>query len=259
VVANVDARVQFADGWIVLTGRAADEHWGTWDLHGQFNLATNAISATLSTALVHVTEEMLRDLPFVSANTWRQFQAEGDTPVELTLSGAPGTSSVHYRVALQPEHTRTHVAAIDLHAEQAHGTVLIEDGVVRLENVAGRTAEGEIQTNGTLDYRSQPNRLTFDIQVQGLDLRRLPQKWHLPSQVEGRLTGEAKIVVLVRDGQVRTSGEGNGEITQARVVGLKAKPFRLRLQADGEGLHFTSQKPGLSQSTNAALSEAARN
>src|SRR5204863_5730561 len=127
----------------------------------------------------------------VSPTVWAQFQAEGDSPVELTLSYDPQGPAVHYRVALDPEHTRLHVTAIDLPADQASGKVVIEDGVVHLTDVRGDTADGSIHNDGMLNFRSHPTKLHFDLTAERLDLRRLPHKWPLPPAVDGRLSGKA--------------------------------------------------------------------
>jgi hypothetical protein len=186
---------------------------------------------------------MLRDLPFVSPHVWEQFQADGESPVELTLRYDPAGPALHYRVALEPENTRLHVTAIDLHADRARGKVVIEDGVVTLTEVKGHTAEGTIQTNGILNFRSQPTRLQFDLTAQRLELRQLPHKWPLPPAVDGRLSGAADLVVTVVNGKAHTTGDGKGEITEARLLGLHARAIGVKLHADGERFHFTVGRP----------------
>jgi hypothetical protein len=238
VVNGIQATLAPDDDALVLAGTVDDDHWGHWTLVGNLNPVTAAGSGTLRTTQIHLTEPMLRDLPFVSPNVWVQFQADGDSPVELTLRYDPAGPAFHYRVALEPEHTRLHVAAIDLHAEEAHGKVVIEDGVVHLTDVQGRTAEGTIQTNGVLNFRSQPAKLQFGITAQRLDLRQLPHKWPLPPAVDGRLSGEADLLVTVVNGKAHTTGDGKGEITEARLLGLHARVIPLKLHADGERFHF---------------------
>jgi hypothetical protein len=238
VVNGIQATLSPDDDVLVLAGTVDDDHWGHWTLAGNLDPVTAVGSGTLRTTQIHLTEPMLRDLPFVSPNVWVQFQADGDSPVELTLRYDPAGPAVHYRVALEPEHTRLHVTAIDLRAEEARGKVVIEDGVVHLTDVQGRTAEGTIQTNGILNFRSQPTKLQFDITAQRLDLRQLPHKWPLPPAVDGRLSGEADLLVTVINGKAHTTGDGKGEVTEARLLGLHARAIPLKLHADGERFHF---------------------
>jgi hypothetical protein len=243
VVDGIQATLSPEDDVLVLAGTVADEHWGSWTLEGNLNPVTAVGSGTLRTTHIHLTEPMLRDLPFVSPNVWVQFQADGESPVELTLRYDPAGPALHYRVALEPENTRLHVTAIDLHADQAHGKVLIEDGVVHLTDVQGHTAEGTLQTNGLLNFRSHPTKLQFDLTAHRLELRQLPHKWPLPPTVDGRLSGAANLVVTVVNGKAHTTGDGKGEITEARLLGLHARAIGLKLHADGERFHFMVGRP----------------
>jgi translocation and assembly module TamB len=244
VVGGVEAEVRSAEGRLVLTGTVHDERWGDWVVTGNVDPASGASTGTLKCASrIHVTQPMLTDLPFVGASVWANVQAEGDTPVVFTLGYQPEKHAVHYRVELEPENTHVHVTSIVLTAEQARGKVIIEDAVVRLEKVQGKTANGTLATDAVLDFRSTPNRLTFTVSADGLELAKLPKRWRVPSQLAGRLTGHAELVVLIRDGHVRTNGEGEGEITHARVMGLPSRPIRLRLYSEGEGFHFGTPKP----------------
>jgi hypothetical protein len=243
VVHGIQATLSPDNELLVLAGTVADGYWGRWTLEGSLDPVTAAGSGTLRTTQIHLTEPMLRDLPFVSPNVWTQFQAEGDSPVELTLRYDPAGPALHYRVALEPEHTRLHVTAIDLHADQASGKVLIEDGVVHLTDVQGRAAEGTIRTNGVLNFRSQPAKLQFDLTAQRLDLRQLPHKWPLPPAVDGRLSGKADLLVTVVNGKAHTTGDGKGEITEARLLGLHARAIPLKMHADGERFHFRVAGP----------------
>ena len=55
-----------------------------------------------------------------------------------------GTKGSHYKVDLVPVNTEVVVTSIDLHADQASGKVTIEDRLVKLRDVKGRTADGTI-------------------------------------------------------------------------------------------------------------------
>jgi translocation and assembly module TamB len=250
---SIEAEIHSREGKLVLTGTVQDPRWGNWDLDGSLDPAGGPSSGTLRSAGVHVTQKMLEDLPFVGASVWQQVQAEGDTPVVFTLSYEPDLQRVHYRVALDPQNARVHVAAIDLSADRASGKVTIEDAAVRLEKVRGHTADGTIATDALLDFTGTADRLTFTINAEGLDLAQLPRKWKLPSQLQGHLTGKADLVVTIRDGQVRTSGEGQGKITDARVMGFKSRPIQLRLYSDDDGIHFSKPQPPPSTGSGAWL------
>ncbi len=225
---------------LVLEGTVADPYWGDWTAVGDVTPARRQGSLTLNRPEGRVTQEMLDRLPFVPEATWQAVRAEGDTPVELSLRFA---EEVHYRVALRPRNTRVRVTAIDLDADRAEGEVVIDDNRVTLRGVRGYTAQGVISTDADLDFRSGPTQLRFDVSVKGVDVRQLPASWSMPAQVEGRLTGRANLLVTVLPDEVRTRGEGDGLVNNARFAGLPARPIRLRLRSEGAGFRFSTQQP----------------
>jgi translocation and assembly module TamB len=242
-VGGVDAEVRSDEGRLVLTGTIHDERWGAWGVTGNVDPASGAATGTLkSDNRIHVTQQMLTDLPFVGASVWENVQAEGDTPVIFTLGYQPDKHAVHYRVELDPENTHVHVTSIDLTGEQASGNVIIEDSVVHLAKVRGKVADGTLGTDAELDFRPTPNRLTFKINAENLDLVKLPKAWKIPPQLEGQLSGHADLVVTIRDGHAHTNGDGEGVIDQARVWGLPSHPIRLRLFSEGTGFRFGTPK-----------------
>ncbi len=146
-------------------------------------------------------------------------------------------------MALDPVHTTVHVPSIELTAHDAHGSVVIEDEVVRLRNVQGRAADGDIHLNGDLDFAHEPNKLNFAVRVQNLVVKDLPKTWELPPQIEGRLTGQANLQITLVDGHPQTSGTGEGVVNDARIAGQPAEPIQLKLQAAGSGYRFASTRP----------------
>jgi translocation and assembly module TamB len=241
VIAGLRATGQTDGEELVLNGTAADPYWGDWDLRGTFHLRTGVSSVTLTTRRVHITQAMLDRLPFVPAKVWQQVQCEGDSPVELTVSYEPQNLKVHYRILLELEATKVDITSIDLHADQTHGKVVVEDEVVRLTDVQGRTADGVLQTSGLLDFRSPSYRLNFSVRAERLDLSKLPKSWHLPRQLNGRLAGDANLQVVIEDGTPHPHGKGKGSITGARIGRIRVKkPIELFMDADGEKFYFNS-------------------
>ena len=186
----------------MLTG-AADEvapsDWGTWTLQGVFDGAARKASVSLeSDHTIHVTEAMLNGLPFVPATTWQAVQLEGDTPLAVTLRYNPADQMLHYHVELAPRETRVRVPAIDMEVTGASGKVVVDDGLVALRGVQGQAFDGTIRTDADLDFRQAVTRLHFSkVDVRGLNVRRLPESWDLPRQIEGRLNGSAWLDILL--------------------------------------------------------------
>jgi hypothetical protein len=254
VISGVNATAHADNNSLTLAGTVADPTWGDWAVACQLDRQTDSASLTLKSASRHVTQSQLARLPFVPAKAWQQVQCEGDTPVELTVQVDPVARRVHYRVELAPVNTQVHVRSIDLEAQEARGTVVIEDGVVSLLKVRGKAAGGDMETTATLDFRPKPARMHFDIRTERVELARLPRKWHLPSQLNGRLTGQAALQVTVLDGKARTHGDGRGVIAEATLAGLHLnRPIKLMLRADEKGFHFSRDKTPSDSSTRLPL------
>jgi translocation and assembly module TamB len=245
VLGTIEATLHTEGDKLVLTGTVTDSYWGHWTVHGSVDRATDQTSLTLRNDGLHVTQDMLERLPFVPANVWQQVQQiEGDTPVDLTLQYDASQKKIHYRVVIQPERVKIYVSSIDLYATEAAGKVIIEDKQVQLEDVQGRSADGTIKTDANLDFRQKPSVFQFKVAVNHVELRKLPQKWKIPRQLNGRLTGEAELEVKVIGGKTMTRGEGQGQITEARLGGLPVrKPILLNLHAEAGRFHFTHQPP----------------
>jgi translocation and assembly module TamB len=251
VISGIDAELQPRAEGLVLTGTVTDPQWGRWELDGRLEGKTNRVTLTLTSPPIRVTQEMLTRLPFVPASVWREVRAEGETPVELTLCYDPAAQEVKYRVVLQPEQTTVTVAAIDLTANQARGRVVVDNGLVELHDVEGRTAGGTLRTTAALDFRGEVARLNFEsVTAQRLELDRLPKSWSvLPPDVERALSGEPKLSgtahlrVTIKGDEVWTDGKGEGQITDAHLFDSPVKSLTIALVSDGKGFRFIVPQP----------------
>lgn len=250
VIPDIKATLQSQGDQIVLAGHADNAHqssWGPWNLQGVFGRQTKETSFTLrSDGAIHVTQAMLNELPFVQASVWQAVQVDGNTPISATIHYDGARQAVHYRIELEPRGTEVHVPCIDLDATGASGKVVVEDGLVELRDVQGQAFEGTIRTDADLDFQKALTRLEFSkVEVQGLNMRRLPVSWDLPRQIEGRLRGSAKLEVLVGEGKPKTRGEGQGQIDDARIGCQPAsEPVHLELHAKEGGFGFGNPKRG---------------
>ncbi len=244
--------VPTAEGFRV-QGSINDPYWGEWKIELSFETATKALRLRLDSGPTHVTMAKLRSLPVVSPGVWEEVQVDGTTPAVYTMTYRPAgpgekSSHVHYRVELEPHDTTVHVSAINLSADQARGKVLIDDKVVTLTGVTGRTAEGEIRTDAVLDFRPADAKLDFNIDVQNVILHALPRTWRIPAAVDGKLTGHADLHVTVVKGHAVTRGQGAGQIADPRIGFLRPKkPLRLVLRADEKGFHFSQEATPVGQ------------
>jgi hypothetical protein len=228
---GIEAHMELDDGGYVVRGQVVDSNWGDWTATGTIDPETGAGEARFQTNQVNLTIDKLRALPFVASNVWEQVRAHGTTPVDFTFRFTPQAGSWKYRIVLRPESAWVYVRAIDLVADQVKGEVIIEDAVVTLKDLQGRTADGAIHTSADMDFRKRPKEMDFNVGVAGVDIRRLPRSWKIPIFVVGRLKGEAVLKVLVGgEPHVLTTGGGDGFINHALPV---------KLVYDGNRPHFT--------------------
>jgi hypothetical protein len=248
-VTGVTAQVTGKGGSLHLYGSIDDPYWGKWTVDAARDPSTRAITLGLDSGPTHVTMDKLRALPFVPATVWQQVQAEGDTPVRCTVTLVPADTpgarpAVHYHIELEPRHTKVHISSINLDADDARGTVIIEDKVVYLRDVKGRTADGEIQTDAVLDFTKPASDLKFSpVGVSDVALHGLPKSWKVPRGIDGRLTGQAELEVTVARGRAIPRGKGAGRIDHPRLGLFRMKrPIPITLVADDRGFHFRQEK-----------------
>jgi hypothetical protein len=249
VIQGVDAEGSDEGGTLSFHGTVKDPYWGDWTVEGSFKATEGQVLLNLHTPHTHVTQKNLKELPFVSPSVWQQVEIEGDTPVDLALRFTVGESGARYRLELEPKNTTVDVTSIKLHAEQASGKVIVEDRLVQLRDVKGRTAGGDIVLpSADLDFRKTTYDLRFDkIRVSDVDLHKLPTTWNIPKPLQGplRLTGEAELRVQIQNGKAHTTGEGDGVV---EYVFLNAKrEMGIHLRADGQRFHFFPRSKGVFQ------------
>jgi hypothetical protein len=241
-VANeIDAVLTLQNDGLAMKGTISDPYWGDWQTDGHYDFEKGIGRLHLANEGTHITQEKLRGLPFVAPPVWDEVQLEGDSPVDFSFSHDFTSNRTQYAVNLQPVRTQVFVTAINLHADNAHGTVRIENGTIALKDIHGTSADGEITTTSELRCRQEPKEMDFHIGVSRLDLRKLPSTWRLPRQAVGRLSGTAELQVIVKNHRSRTFGHGEGLVQEGHFAGLPVKDLKILLSADGDGLHFRPQ------------------
>ncbi len=231
---------------LTLTGIINDPFWGNWKANGTFNSTGSQGSISLGTESVAVTMTKLKAIPFVPPSVWQEVQVEGTTPVQLRLDMETrgDKTSVHYRVEISPQDAHVQVPSIDLNAMHANGKVIVADEVIELDNVHGKTAGGSIVASGKLNFHDEPTRLAFKAGVQDVVLHDLPRSWNVPSDIDGKLTGSADLVVTIKQGKVETAGSGEGLIREANWGGFPIdKPVRLTLRSEKGRFRFHQPEP----------------
>jgi hypothetical protein len=162
-----------------------------------------------------------------------------DIDADLQLSEAArsaGSNSLKLDVA----NAGAKISAIDLSLEQVAGQVVIDGNLIKLRQLHGHTAGGELETSGEFDFRSEPSKLHFLVDANNLRVRDLPAIWQLPAQIDGLLGGHAELWITLADGRLHTEGQGEAAIRNATFAGVPAESITLRLVPAGEGFRFTT-------------------
>lgn len=251
VVKRIEAVIEKTENNLVLTGTAHQELWGAWTLHGQFEPDGNMASLVLKTKEpVHVTQQMLHDLPFVPAYVWDEVQVRGTTPGVITLEYDSASKVFHYRVDLQPAQTTVVLPKLELVTADTHGQLSIDDGVVILKDAEGKVLGGHLHVDGTLDFIAPKALLDFhNITARRLNIRQFPEHWNFPKVItQGELSGKAQLKVTWDKGRPQLQGQGEGKIYKAIIAGQQPEePIDLQLRASEGGLDWGTETAAESQ------------
>ena len=138
VVTGLKGRLQPKSGTATLSAEADDPIWGR--LRGSGTLASDFSTMDMklwSESLV-ADPEKARSLPFVPAETWDHVLPTGPVDVVLSLQKAEGpTSPVAVRTVVQYKQTDLKLPTLGLDASKTTGRMVVENGVVRLEDMKG--------------------------------------------------------------------------------------------------------------------------
>ena len=242
VLRGADVQLSETDGVQTLTGTINDPDWGQLSLEGRLGPEKGKGELVLRGNRVHVTTERLKSVPLVSPKVWEQVQARGDTRAELrlTLKG----SEEDYRVLLEPQGATIDVAAAHLHSTHTYGRITIEGDRVKLRDMRGEAAEGQVLLSGDLDFSGEADKLHFDVTVKHARMEDLAKKWDIPepiNNIKGKLTGHANITVTVGE-EVRTDGQGEGKIENARLGDVPTDgPITLKLRYENGKPKFSTE------------------
>jgi len=252
-ITGIDGDVKAEGEAVVVKGTIADPTWGDWEVGGNWDKQASKGSATLTCERARLVQARLGQLPFIPNSVWREVnKIDGLARVELRLSAADNHAD--YRLSLEPIDATLHVPSIDLGGKLTGGEIVVWDDQVRLRNVAGQTADGQLRINADLDFRDETHtRMEYAVDAKRLNLVKLPATWGLPRQITGNLSGTARLVVTVAKGQVHTSGEGDAVVTEAKLAGNPAKPIQLKLRPSGRGFHFVTPPPASTRAASAVL------
>ncbi len=224
-----------------------DPDWGPWTVRGRFDGDFKNGSARLASGPGFVANaERAARVPFVPAETWRHVAPTGPVDVGVTISlteGAP--TPVHVRTEVTFRGAAAGLPTLGIDAEGTTGRIIVEDGLVRLDNLSGRALSGSISAAGTLDFRAGDPRFDLELGLEKIDVARTPDSWQLTEiGASGRLTGKAHLVVALKPGGPDLTGSSGEAVIEGAVLqGIPIKSLRLAMRAQGTDLQYDTKSP----------------
>lgn len=231
-----------ADG-LTIDGTITDPEWGRWTVAMRLEAVAQLFTLRLHKKSADLDMTLLRQLPFVAESVWKAVQIAGTSDVDFTLR-VPFGQKVSYRVLLDVARAEVYVPVIELRVADVVGKAIIEDSLVLLDRLKGKVAAGKLGVSAALDFRQPPAQLKFDVDAAEVAVEKLPPSWKLPPALRGLVDLKAILLVVLAPDGVRTSGEGSGDIHNARFGDLEFRKAPLRLVADGKRFRLLPKLPG---------------
>jgi len=224
------------------TGQADDPAWGHWDVVGNFPPGFRGGQIVATGLGVEASPEKEVCLPFIPGEVWKNVQARGPVDVRLAVRLTPGEAQpARVRTEITLRRAAVTLAPVGLTAVGTTGKVVVEDGLVRLNRVAGRSVGGGVEADGTMDFTRTPPRCDLTVKADGLSVAEAPAAWKLEDRgvVGGRLTGSVRIrASLAPEGLDLTGSSGEGVVRGATVQGVPVKSLRLAMRGEGKDVRL---------------------
>lgn len=225
----------------VLAGDAHEPKWGKWKITGTLNASATDGQIQLQADDAVLSDALLRSIPYVPSEVWDHLAASGQTVATITLTFRPG-HDLGYRVDLHPKKATLRFPSAEVSVTDFVGQILVEDGRVTVKDAVMQLAEGVVSLNGNCEFKKPDRVIATNVRSKRVDIRRLPESWGLPKEMEGKLTGTANLKLHIgADGKMDPRGSGRGELEDAKFAGLNAK-IELKLSGRGGRFRFDASK-----------------
>jgi len=222
---------------VKITGNINDPNWAKWTVAGDIDRSAKSGTVELATADGPLTMDRLGSIPFVPASVWENVRPDGRGAAVVKLWTNPA-GSVEYSVDITPASATLGLPEIDATLAKVTGTIRVSGAKVDLTGCKAELAGGTLALGGSFDFAPDPTVAKLSVHAGGLDVRRLPAKWGLPTYIEGKLTGDAELSLLIHsDGHVEPRGGGKANVEDAKIHGIKGE-LGLELRGDGKRYRF---------------------
>ena len=222
-----------------------DPTWSHWTVRGRFVADFKQGSARLASGPGFAsTPDLTARVPFVPPEVWQNLVPTGPIDVVVAVNRTEGAPKPLYvRTELTFRDASAGLPSLGIVAEGTRGQMIVEDGLVRLVGLKGRSLDGTIAATGTLDFRQPVPRFDLELTLDKIDVARTPASWQLGEVgASGRLTGKARLLIAMNpDGPDLTGSSGEAVIDGAVLQGIPIKSLRLAMKAQGTSLQFETK------------------
>ena len=228
--------------------KSDDPTWGKIQVTGHLAPSLKNGEIWIATSPGFVADpEQLRSIPFIPAEVWSNIEPRGpvDARVRINLTGdSPKPVVVHTELDLKDISLTLKPLQADLRG--ATGRVVIDDTLVRVEELKGRTIDGSININGSLDFGRKVPQFDLAVRLRGIDVTRTPAAWQLNEVgATGRLSGRVDLKLkLDPAGPDLTGTTGRAVIEDGSFQGIPIKSLSLGLRAEKNDLQYETLPEG---------------
>ncbi len=225
-----------------------DPTWGQVKLAGHFDPTFKNGRFQIDTSPGFVADpEKLERIPFIPAEVWSNLEPRGPVAAKVDIKLAvdsPQPVRVHTDITLKGTDARLKTLQVDSH--DTTGRVVIDDALVRIEGLKGKTLDGSISAGGKLDFGQKVPRFDLDLRLRDVDVTKAPKSWQLGEVgATGRLSGNVDLkVALDPAGPDLTGTFGRAVIENGSFQGIPVKSLSLGLKADRNDLQYATLPEG---------------
>ena len=248
ILNGVEARLSPVPDGSNLSVKTDDPIWGQVAVTGHFDPTFKSGTFEIDSSPGFVADtKKLESIPFIPADVWSNLEPRGpvDAKVKITLNAdSPKPVTVHTELTLKG--TTARLNTLQVEATDATGRVIIDDALVRIEDLKGRTIDGTIAAKGLLDFGQKVPRFDLDVRLKDIDVTKTPAAWQLGEVgATGRISGRVDLKVkLDPSGPDLTGTDGRAVIEDGSFQGIPIKSMDLGLRADGKDLQYETLPQG---------------
>ncbi len=221
-----------------------DAVWGKVEAHGRFDLADGSGQLKLkSLAAVNADPEALKSIPWMPPEVTQNVSPHGPVDVRCRIRFDPKANpAVLVSTDLDVRGATVRVAALDLATSSTHGVIHTVGGLVTIEHVHGRAADGEVKVEGSLDFNVAPPKFDLEVDLDAIDIDKTPKSWQLDETgATGRLSGHAHVIAVLRTKGIDLTGtSGRATIHKGMLRGVPIESLRLAMHAEGNDLQYNA-------------------